>query len=182
MPGQVIGTSLNVGFPGSYSRNGDCIIANRLVKAADSVGPNFGNAVILNADSAGGSYSDVKNFITGGGTMTAAKFAGVAVREVKQQVSNYLTNVNGNYAPGQPCDVIERGSVVVVCNVGTPTAGGAVYLRIAANGAIPAGVVGGFEAAADGSNTVALTNCSWSTGVKDANNVAEMTILSRLAP
>jgi hypothetical protein len=176
-PGGVIGISMNNGFPGSYSRNGDCVIANRLVKPTDLGGPDFGKPVVVNSDN---TYSDVARFIAAGGAMTAALFAGVAVREVKQATA-YSAAATGNYAPGQPCDVIQRGSCVVTCNVGTPVANGPVYLRIAANGAIPAGVIGGFEAAADGGNSVLLTNCQWSTGVKDANGVAEITILQRLA-
>jgi len=176
-PGGVIGISMMNGFPGSFSRNGSCIIANRLVKPTDANGPNFGNPVVLNADN---TYTDVATFIAAAGVMTAAKLAGIAVREVKQATA-YAAAAVGNYAPGQPCDVLQQGSIVVTCNVGNPAAGGAVYLRIAANGAIPAGVVGGFEAAADGANTVALTNVQWSTGVKDANGVAEITILQRLA-
>jgi hypothetical protein len=110
-----------------------------------------------------------------------AQFAGVGVREVKQGV-NYTGNGQGTYAPGEAADVIGRGTVIVTCNVGTPTAGGPVYLRIIANGAIPLGIVGGFEAAADGTNTVLLTNAKWSTGRIDANKSAEVTILSRILP
>ena len=181
-PGQVIGIAMNVGFPGTYSRNADCIIANRLIKATDATGPIFGNGVVLNADSSGGTFTDIATFIAAGGTFTAAKFAGIVLREVKQQTGSYLTQGTvGFYGPGQPADVLQRGSAVVTCLVGTPTAGGAVYMRTVLNGAIPAGIVGGYEAAADGTNSVLLTNCQWSTGVKDANNVAELTILNRIA-
>jgi len=178
MPGSAIGTQMNIGFPGSYSRNGDCIIANRLVKSADAAGPKFGAGVVLNTDN---TYSDIAAWIAAGGTLTAAVFAGVAVREV-QQSTTYVTQSAGQYSPGNACDALERGSAVVNCLVGTPTAGGAVYMRKTLNGAIPAGIVGGFEAAADGGNTVQLTNCQWTTGAKDANNVAELTILTRIAP
>ena len=111
---------------------------------------------------------------------TFAQFAGVAAREVKQSTDYFAAQ--GEYLPGQPCDVIERGSVTVTCNVGTPVAGGAVYVRIAANAGIPTGVVGGFEAAADGTNTIQLTNVMWKTGKIDANKVAEVTILTRVNP
>jgi hypothetical protein len=142
-----------------------------MVKSTDTDSINFGSPAILNSDN---TYS---NF---GATGTAATFAGVAVREVKQ-TTDYLS-ADGSYDPGQPCDVIERGSVTVVCNVGNPTAGGPVYVRIAANAGIPTGVVGGFEAAADGTNTVQITNAKWKTGKKDANNVTELTILTRNNP
>jgi hypothetical protein len=171
MTGKAIGISMNLGYPGSFARNGDCVIMNRIVKLTDSAGPAFGDPVILNTDN---TYS---KFVATG---TLAAFAGVAVREVKQPTDYY--DASGVYEPGQPADVIERGAVSVVCRVGTPTAGGKVYVRIVANESIPAGVVGGFEAAADSTNTIELTNCRWATGLKDANNVAELTILSRNNP
>lgn len=172
MPGTAIGKSLNLGYPGNVSRSVDAIITNRVVKSTDSASINFGDPVILNSDN---TYSKF------GATGTAAAFAGIAARAVKQ-ATVFNSNVQGNYAPGEPCDVLERGSVTVTCNVGTPTAGGAVYARITANGAIPAGVVGGLEAAADGANTIQITNAKWKTGKMDANNTAEVTIIQRNNP
>lgn len=171
MSGTVIGKSMNYGYPGSVSRGADAIIANRPVKSTDANAITFGAAVILNADN---TYS----LFGAGGTFAA--FAGVAVREVKQSTSFVMTGQGqAQYNPGDPCDVLERGSVTVTCNVGAPTAGGPVYLRTVANGAIPAGLVGGFEAAADGTNTVQVTSAQWKTGKIDANLTAELTLLSR---
>ncbi|MGO4496413.1 hypothetical protein AB4114_11005 [Paenibacillus sp. 2RAB27] len=172
MPGSVVGKALNFGYPGNVSRSLDAVIDNRVVKTTDTVGIAFGEPAILNSDN---SYSRF------GATGTAATFAGIAVRNVKQ-ATVFANNVNGSYAPGDPCDVIGRGSVTVTCNVGTPTPAGGVYVRITANGAIPAGIVGGFEAAADGANTILLTNIKWTTGKLDANRTAEVTILSRINP
>lgn len=171
MPGSVIGKSLNLGYPGNVSRSADAIIDNRIVKATDTTNIFFGDPVVLNPDN---TYSKF------GATGTAATFAGIAVREVKQTLE-YITS-QGFYAPGQPCDVLTRGPIVVVCNVGTPTAGGAVYIRIAANATIPAGVIGGFEAAADGTNTVQVPGAKWTTGKLDANRVAEVTLIQRNNP
>lgn len=171
MPGFVVGKSLNLGYPGNVSRSADAIITARVVSPDDAAAIPFGSPVVLNTDN---TYSLF------GASSTAATFAGVAVREVKQSTDYF--SANGSYSPGQVCDVIERGSVTVVCNVGTPTAGGKVYVRITANGSIPAGVVGGFEAAADSTNTVEITNARWKTGKIDANNVAEITILTRVNP
>lgn len=168
MPGSTIGTVMNYGYPGSFARNGDCIIANRIIKLTDAAGPAFGDPVVLNSDN---------TFSKFGAANTAAQFAGIAAREAKQTVS--YTTPTVKYDPGQPCDAIERGNVSVVCNVGTPTAGCRVYVRITANGAIPAGIVGGLEAAADGANTLELTNCRFATGLIDANNVTELAILTR---
>lgn len=169
MTGVAIGKSLNYGYPGSVSRSVDSIIENRFVKSTDTNPIPFGSAVTLNSDN---TYSAF------GASGTAATFAGIAVREVKTNTT-YVTNANGAYQPGQPCDVLERGSATIQVNNGTPTANGTVYVRIVANGSIPAGVVGGFEAQADGTNTVALTNVKFKTGLLDANNVAEVAILNR---
>lgn len=171
MPIQTIGTTLNIGYPGSFSRNADCIIANRVIKETDTAGPAFGDPVILNSDN---TYSKF------GASNTPEQFVGVAVREVKQ-ATDYIDQGNVVYRPGDPTDAILRGAVCVTVNNGTPTAGGTVYIRITANTSIPAGVVGGFEAVADGANTVALTNAVFTTGNMDSNHVAEITILSRKA-
>jgi len=171
MPGFAIGKSLNLGYAGNVSRSADAIITNRLVKETDTEDIKFGEAVVLNSNN---TYSKF------GATGTAETFAGVAVREVKQSTDYFAAQ--GFYKPGQPCDVIERGSVTVVCNHGTPKAGGDVHVRIAENAAIPTGVIGGFEAAADGTNTIKLTGVKWKTGKIDPNKVAEITILSRNNP
>lgn len=171
MPGAAVGKALNFGYPGNVARSADAIITNRIVKS-DSADIAFGDAAILNSDN---TYSRF------GASGTAAAFAGVAVREVKQSTV-YGNNVSGSYKPLEPCDVIERGTVNVVCTVGTPTAGGDVYIRVTANGSIPDGVVGGFEAAADSTNTIKITNAKWKTGKLDGNRVAELTILARNNP
>jgi hypothetical protein len=174
MPGNVIGKSLNLGYAGNVSRSQDAVITNRIVKPSDTEGPSFGDPVVLNSDN---------TFSKFGATGTAATFAGIAVREVKQAtVFGSGANGNGVYNPGEPCDVLERGTATVICRVGTPTASGNVYVRIAENAAIPDGVVGGFEAAADGANTIQLTNVKWKTGKMDANRIAEITILTRNNP
>ena len=115
-----------------------------------------------------------------GATGTMAKFAGFAAREVKQTVNNADPTVV--YAIGEPVDVIQRGNVIVTCNVGTPTAGGKVYVRTTLNGAIPAGVLNGIEAAADGGNTIELTNCRFTTGKMGADKAVEVTLLTRNNP
>lgn len=177
MPGSVIGLSLNLGYAGSFSRSVDNITTPRIVKSVISNGAEtqpdiaFGEPVILNTDN---TYSRF------GSTGTAATFAGVAVREVKQATDYY--SAAGTYKPGEVCDVLTRGSITVKCNAGTPTAGGKVYVRITANASVPTGVVGQFEAAADSTNTIEITNARWKTGKVDANGIAELTILNRVNP
>jgi len=166
MPGKVIGQHLDYGYPGTFSRNADCIIINRRGTGEIS----FGAPVVMNDDNTVTAFGD---------SNTAAEFIGVAVREVKQQ-TNYLSN-NVKYIDGDPTDVITRGSVVVGISSGTPKANGPVYIRIAENASYPESKIGDFVAEADGSNTVELDNVVFTTGKKDGNNVAEVTVLSRKA-
>jgi hypothetical protein len=109
---------------------------------------------------------------------TFAQFAGVAVREVKQSTV-YFGGGTAQYNPGDPCDVIQQGSVIVTCQNGTPAARSPVYIRTALNSAYPNAVIGGWEAAADGTNSVLISNAQWKTGLMDTNNSAEVTLLTR---
>lgn len=174
MPGSAVGIELNLGYTGTVSRSIDTIITPRVVKSVVTSGVEtepsilFGEPVLLNVDN---TYSRF------GTTGTAATFAGIAVREVKQATDYYAAS--GSYLPGEIVDVLERGSMTVKCNVGTPTAGGKVYIRTIANAAIPLGVIGQFEAAADSTNTIEITNLRWKTGKIDGNKIAEVTILTR---
>lgn len=195
MPGTVIGTQMNQGYPGTYSRNGDCVIKNYLVLSTDSAGPAFGKAVVLNQNATGGAVSDAAVSMANGHTPVMTQganycFVGIAVREVMTQVASYvsaqpLTPLIQSYAPGQMCDVLERGAISVVLKdpqaVGY-VAGGKVYLRTVLNGTYPSAAVGDLETAADGSNTIQITNAFISTGVVDANSVTEIVLLNRNTP
>ena len=75
--------------------------------------------------------------------------------------------------------VLKRGCVNVICQNGTPVAGGKVYVRTVKNESYPNAAVGGFEAAEDTGKNVELTNAQWK-GSADANGVAEMRILTIL--
>jgi hypothetical protein len=69
------------------------------------------------------------------------------------------------------CDVLRRGYISAI--VSGPTAAsknGPVYCRIVAAANRP---VGAFEAAADGGNSIQVTNAAWS-GPADANGISEI--------
>ena len=160
MSGKTIGKSLGYGFAGNFARMPDMVIRSFCL-ADSSPEVKFGEAVFL-ADGAVTGYKD---------GLTAAQFLGVAVSEIKSAFT--YDSMEGAYRSGQAIPVMSRGAVSALCPVGEPSVGKAVYLRITKNDAVPAGVVGGFEAAADGGNTVELTNAVWTTG-KDTNGVAEL--------
>lgn len=164
MRNQIIGKTMFHGYAGSFSRQPDTIIDTHPAGGAIP----FGGAVVY----ASGAV------VTPGASATAADFVGVAVRETKS-ATNYLDQNEGSYVQYDAVPVLKRGCVNVICQNGTPALDGTVYVRVAANASIPGAVVGGFEAAADGANSVALTNAKWKGG-KDGNGVAEIRIMTTL--
>jgi len=114
-----------------------------------------------------------------------AVFGGIAVREVKTNITGYPysgASEIGSYIPGQICESLVRGSITVAINNGTPVSNGPIYVRLSANGSFPAGVVGGLEAMQDGAHNLLLANnVTFKTGNGDANNVYEVTFLDRIA-
>jgi hypothetical protein len=184
MPGSVIGIQMGLGFLGQFARNGDYVVrGDRPVQSTDAAGPTFGQPCCFNASN--DTVSSVPQFIANSGTPSMSNFAGFAVREVKTmetfiQSGNSAPTVGG-YAPGQACDIIKRGNVIVqfqAASSSSAQAGGAVYLRISTNGTYPSAVVGGIESAADGAHTIQLTNCQFFTGLIDSNNLVEIEMLT----
>lgn len=165
MPGRTIGISMNQGWAGTQSRQADAIIQNRIADGTIK----FGQAVKLTTAN--------KWKVVGTGDAASA-VAGIAFREVVQ-ANTFDPQSNPDYVDGQPCDVMTRGNIMVKCQRGTPQAGAAVYVRITANASYADAVVGGFEASADSTNTVQVTNIEWTTGIMDANGMAEVTIKTR---
>ena len=168
MGGSVIGTDLLYGYPGTIARHGDEVVKSRPVKTNSPAIP-FGAPVVIKDN------GTVELF---GASNTAAEFAGIAVRKIKQSTGNADENF-GKYYDTEICDVIERGSVMVVCPTGTPKANGFVYIRTVLNTTdYPDAQVGDIEAVADTGKQVILTNAKF-FGAKDANNVVELVILNR---
>ena len=165
MKGQTIGKTMPHGYAGSYSRQPDMVVDTHPLGGKSSV--VFGQAVKYASD------GSVEFF---GTSSTAEEFVGVAVREVKSSI-NFLNQNAGQYVPGEAVSVMKRGCVNVICQRGTPTLAGNVYVRIEKNDIYPNAVVGGFEATADDAKTVELPNAQW-RGVADAAGVAEIRILT----
>ena len=160
---QNIGTAMPHGFAGSYARQPDMIVNTR----PGGVEIRFGAAL---------KYSGSGTVLPMGAGDDASAFVGVAAREIKSAL-NYLDQNTGAFAAKDAVSVFQRGAVNVLCQKGTPQLGGAVYVRVAENVSYPSAAVGGFEAEADGANTIQLTNCQWA-GPADVNKVAELRILT----
>jgi hypothetical protein len=168
MPGASIGTSLPFGYGGTISRQTPAPSIEAKPVADDSDNILFGQPVVLNSDNTFDAPTST--------TLTAANFAGVAVAVAQQNNTYPPDNASGFFAPESMADVMQSGVIIVQVQRGTPTAGGAVYVRTQLSTESPALVIGGFEAQADGSQTVQLTNCSWNTGIVDANGMAELKV------
>ena len=164
---QIIGKEMPHGFAGSYARQPDMIVETR--PAGGEAAIPFGVPLV---------YDDTKPAVVAAGAgFTAAAFAGVAGAEIKTALT-YLTQQEGQYAPGEPVSVFQRGSINVKA-YGTPALGGTVYIRTAVSGTYTTEPVGAFTATNESGSTVALTNCQWG-GAADANGIAELVILTKL--
>ena len=165
---QVIGKEMPHGFAGCYARQPDMIVETR--PAGGETPIPFGTPLV---------YDTTKPaVVAAGASFTAAAFAGVAGCEIKSALT-YLDQQAGQYAPGEPVSVFQRGSINVKCYDGTPALGGTVYIRTKTSSTYTTGVVGGFSATNESGSTVALTNCQWG-GSADANGIAELVILTKL--
>jgi hypothetical protein len=106
---------------------------------------------------------------------TAALVCGVNLRAYPIQGNG--TDPLGTSTPPTSgvTDVLKRGYVNVVLG-GTAAAakGGTVYVRVA--GAATGKPLGGFEGAADGTNTVALASNWYFTGPADAYGITEIAV------
>lgn len=169
MSGKVIGTSFNNGFPGHYAEQPDMVI--KTFKNAGDTGIPFGAPVF-------GVSGGVAAVGATGLTPTAALFKGVAAASIKSALS-YPDQSVGAYLSAQAMPVFERGAVSVQVNnagVNPPAVDGAVYVRIASG--TDTKPIGGFEAAADSTNTIQITNATWGT-TADSNGVAELVVKTR---
>lgn len=173
MPAKLIGQVPGIGIVGAIASSspGEPYIQAKPVKST-SLPIFFGTGVMVNTD---GTYSAVD------GTTTAANFGGIAVQEFKQALvypfpNGAAANVNGSYVAAQQADCLKRGEAFVFCRAGTPTVGGAVFMRIAANGAFPLESLGEFRATADGANTIQLTNANWDKASVDGDLVTVIKI------
>lgn len=102
------------------------------------------------------------------GGETAADLFGFLVRPYPTQSAQEPIGTATPPTTG-PANILRRGWMTVKCNAGTPAQGGTVYVRIAA--ASGAKVIGGIEAVADSTNTVALTGVKFTNAGDASGNV-----------
>ncbi len=166
MAGFAIGTKLGLGVPGGLTRQIDNQINVYPNKGTTPI--EFGAPVVRTGDG-------VKAWAA---NSTAAEFIGVALRIVKTN-ETYAQN-DAKYLPGESVDVLTRSGVAVECvkdatATDDPVAGGKVYIRKAT------GVFVAKAEGTEGANTVEVPNAIWAHSRRDANGLAEITLLERLA-
>lgn len=183
--GQVIPvTGPNIGFQGTVSRFGERVIAAREFVPYNAVlNLNFGDPAVMIVNATGGYWDSVADFVAhavGNIALVSQYFGGMAVREVKTQLT-YGAGTQpglqqvGYYSSGQMSEVLERGSGTILLSVGAPNAGDKLYTRVVLNGAVTAGLVGDWEtnpAATDlFTSATTLTEGSTSATVTSGTNI-----------
>lgn len=166
---------MGAGFPGDVNRVHPFQVVPAVMNDTNPV-RLYGDPVLYNS-----ADNTFRGFIAGDTAVT--KIAGVAVRPypVQQQSGGMAAAFGTAAAPTSGVfDVLEDGYIMVKCNdfaASPPSRGALVTVRVTANSGNK--VQGGFHAAADGVNTVTITNARWNSSA-DANGVAEMRVLAAI--
>lgn len=156
------------GWPGAVSRSRDDVIVS--LKNADQNPVAFGAPVFLKASSAG-----VVNFTAG--TTTSEQFAGFAVRVPDKTPDAYpdalgagTASDRGAFRPGDPVDVLVRGSVIVPIATTSARIGDKVYVRLSDGKLV--------TAAGDSGTTAELPGVTV-RGARDSGGCCEVTVTKR---
>lgn len=164
-PYQAIKYQLPVGFAGDVQRIEVATIETQLI---DSVAPP--QALGLPVKMVAGKIRSINDAAD-----TADSVCGVTVRAYPIQGNG--TDPLGKSTPPRSGaqGVLKRGYILVSLG-GTAIAAknGKVYVRV--NGAAVGKPLGGFEAAADGTNTVAMPSSWYFTGGADAHGITELAV------
>lgn len=158
------------GFSGDVTRSHPVDIEGNLINA-NAPPAIYGQLTLMDPTTQG-----VRPWTTGDASGAAY---GVTVRPFPYQAPT-ASQANGGAPLGNAAapasgviDICRRGYILVQVNAGqtAPVKGGAVYVRVAATAATR--IIGQLETAADGGNSVLVTNAVFAGGT-DANNVAEL--------
>ena len=153
------------GWAGAVSRSKDDVIVS--LKNIDPEPIAFGAPVFL------GTNNGVVNFE--GGVSTSNKFVGFAVRVPDKTPDAYpsgqdVIDPEGEYAPGEPVDVLVRGSVSVPVRTSSAKMGDKLYVRVADGMLV--------SAAGESGTTVELPNVTV-RGTRDSHGYCEVTVTKR---
>lgn len=141
------------GIPGDVTRKGNAVLEPNMMGAAALP---FGAVIQLT----GGKVAA----IAAGGTVY-----GFLVRPYPMQSTETAMGA-GAMPANASCDVMRSGYMAVTLKSGTPAKGAQVHVRVVAGAGR---VVGDLEAAADGTDTMAVPGCFF-MGAPDANGITEI--------
>ncbi len=148
------------GFPGAVSRSADTVIIS--ARNASGAEIPFGAPVFqVSGENACRVFS--------ADTSTPETFLGFAVRAADKTPDTYGSNL-ASYAPGDPVDVLVRGSAVIAMETAAAAPGDKVYVRKADGKTVAA-------AGAEGT-TINLPGVTVRT-VRDENKCAEVVLTRR---
>ena len=163
---------MGAGFAGDVNRTHPASIEPTLLNQTNPP-TRYGDPVIVNT-----ADGTVRRLIATDTAVT--RIYGVLVRPFPTQQTtssgNYGAAPLGDAAPPTGVQVVQdtlRLGYILSKVVGTPTKDGAVFVWIAATSGN--NIQGGFQAAASGGNTVAITNARFN-GPPDANGVTEVVV------
>jgi hypothetical protein len=171
----------NIGFAGTITRFSERVVAARQFSPLTSTSNlSFGDPAIMIPNAQGGVYDSVADYISTVANIAnvASYFAGMAVREVKTQLTYGAGSTPGiqqvgYYSNAQIAEVLERGSAIVPLLVSnSPQAGNQVYTRVVLNAAIAAGLLGDWETNPAASDLFTLTGV---TGVAAGQTALTLT-------
>lgn len=152
-------TRMPAGIPGDVTRPSQATIETGI----------FNSAAAFAGYGLFGKLSSNKFVPVGSGDAASACY-GVLVRPYPVTGANASDPLGTAVPPTTgTADILRRGYINVKNNSGTPAAGGQVYIRVAA--AAAGKPIGGIEAAADGSNTIAPSNCIFTGSADSSGNV-----------
>lgn len=157
---QSIGQDMRFVYAGNYARQPDMVV--NTAPLAGELPIAFGTPLVR---AEGGAVAPM------GAGNTGSQFIGIAGSEIKS--ATQYGQVAGAYYPGEAVSVFQHGCIGVRCQRGTPAADAPAYVRTVASGNY---LVGGFEAEADGSNSVQIPNAHWD-GPADSAGVAELRLI-----
>ncbi len=154
------------GWPGAVTRSKDDVIVS--LKNADLTPIAFGAPVFLDA-AAGGAVNYAP------GETTAEMFAGFAVRVPDKTPDAYPSGQNGTdpagaWAPGDPADILVRGSLAVPVQTPSAKTGDKVYIRVSDKKLV--------TAAGESGTTLQLPNVTV-RGSRDSRGFCEVTVTKR---
>lgn len=147
-----------------------------------------GTTITIGTAAAGAQAAQAFSFYSAGQTLTTTTPIALAAANTRTSPTFPMAGSagvmmpGGSYSPGTICDAMVQGTMNVQVNNGTPTAGSGVYVRVALNSLIPAGVIGGIEAVVDpntAANTILVEGLYFKTGTLGSDGTAQVTIPRR---